>query len=472
MNSYTDFYKHKKKIAFISEDNKKISYSKLNLEIEKVKKKIKKNSLIFILASNNIECMIVYLAAMKHNAVCLLIESTINRQNLYRLIKNFRPTYIFSSTKNNKFVNFKKILNFKKSNIFENLKKKKMNFNPKLSLLLMTSGTTGSAKLARFSFENLNSNAISISKYSKISSNDTMITTLNPAYSFGLSMINSHLLKGAKILLNNNSIITKQFLNKVEKYKISTIGGVPFMYEVFDRLNILKKKNYIKKLLQAGGSLNVNLQKKFAKVCKKKIDFFIMYGQTEASPRITYLPPEKFSNKIGSIGIPIPGGNIKIIDENNNEIRKAYIAGELEYHGKNVFLGYAEKLNDLKKPDEIKGQLKTGDIAYRDEEGFYYISGRKNRIVKIFGKRINLDNIEKSFNKLKIENACISEKDILVVFVNDKKNILKSKKILIKNFNLNKVSFNIKYIKKIPRLNNGKINYQCLININDNIEFN
>ena len=125
MNSYTDLYKHKKKIAFILEDDKKISYSKLNLEIEKVIKKIKKKSLIFILASNNIECMIMYLAAIRHNSVCLLIESTINRQNLNKLIKNFNPTYIFSNTKNNTFFNFKKILDFKKSTIFENLKKKK-----------------------------------------------------------------------------------------------------------------------------------------------------------------------------------------------------------------------------------------------------------------------------------------------------------------------------------------------------------
>ncbi len=418
---YTNFKKHKKKIAFISEDNQKINYSNLNLEINRIKKKIKKKSLIFILASNHIECMIVYLAAMTHNCVSLLVESSINQKNLDILINKFRPTYIFCNTKNKQPNNFKKIVNFKKSSIYENLSKKKIKLNSKLSLLMMTSGTTGSTKLAKLSFDNLNSNAESIAKYSKISSNDTMVTTLNPAYSFGLSMINSHLLKGAKILLNNQSIITKQFFEKVVKYKVSTIGGVPFMYEVFDKLDSFKKKNYVNKLLQAGGSLDVNLQKKYAKICKKKIDFYIMYGQTEASPRISYLPPKKFSKKIGSIGIPIPGGKIKIMDESNNEIKKAYVSGELEYHGKNVFLGYAKKLDDLKKPDEMKGQLKTGDLAYRDEDGFYYISGRKRRIVKVFGKRINLDHIEKNFNKFKIENACISEKDILIVFVNEKK---------------------------------------------------
>ncbi len=469
---YTNFKKHKKKIAFISEDNQKINYSNLNLEINKVKKKIKKKSLLLILTSNCIECMIVYLAAMKNDCVSLLVESSITQKNLDNLINKFKPTYIFCSIKNKQPYNFKKIVNFKKSNIYENLSKIKIKLNSKLSLLLMTSGTTGGAKLAKFSLDNLNSNAISIAKYSKISSKDTMVTTLNPAYSFGLSMINSHLLKGAKILLNNDSIITKHFLEKIVKYKISTIGGVPFMYEVFDRLNIFKKKNYVNKLLQAGGSLDVDLQKKYVKICKKKIDFYIMYGQTEASPRISYLPPRKFSKKIGSIGIPIPGGKIKIMDKNNNEIKKAYVSGELEYHGKNVFLGYANNLDDLKAPDKIKGQLKTGDLAYRDEDGFYYISGRKKRIVKIIGKRINLDNIEKNLSKYKIENACISKKDILVVFVNEEKNILKIKKILTKNFNFNKVSFKIKYLKKIPRLNNGKINYLSLQNLNENIQFN
>jgi long-chain acyl-CoA synthetase len=470
--SFINFDKYRNKIAFISEDNKKISYSSLNSEIKKINEKIEKKSLIFILTNNDIECMFMYLAAMKNKSACLLIESTVSHQMLESLIANFSPRYIFSNLKNTSFKNFKKIKNLKKNIIFENLKKKKYKLWSKLSLLLMTSGTTGKPKLARFSFENLNSNAISIAKYSNISSNDTMITTLSPAYSFGLSMINSHLLKGAKILLNNDSIITKQFSKKIEKYKVSTMGGVPFTYEVFDRLNILKKKNYIKKLLQAGGPLNINLQKKFAKICKKKIDFYIMYGQTEASPRISYLPPKKFSKKIGSIGIPIPGGKIKIIDENEKEIKKAYVEGELEYFGKNVFLGYAENINDLKKLDKNKGQLKTGDIAFRDKDGFYFISGRTKRIIKIFGKRVNLDNIEKYFNKLKIKNACISKKDTLVVFVIDKKNIVKIKNILVKDFNLNKVSFNIKLIKEIFRLKNGKINYSYLSDLNDNLKNN
>ena len=219
--------------------------------------------------------MIVYLAAMTHDCASLLVESSITQKNLNILINKFKPTYIFCSIKNKQPYNFKKIVNFKKSNIYENLSKIKINLNSKLSLLLMTSGTTGGAKLAKFSFDNLNSNAISIAKYSKISSKDTMVTTLNPAYSFGLSMINSHLLKGAKILLNNDSIITKKFLEKIIKYKVSTIGGVPFMYEVFDRLNIFKKKNYVNKLLQAGGSLDVDLQKKYVKICKKKLIFIL-----------------------------------------------------------------------------------------------------------------------------------------------------------------------------------------------------
>jgi long-chain acyl-CoA synthetase len=472
VNSFLNLSKHKKKIAIISENEEAISYLSLENKINKIKKRIRKRSLIFILSSNTLDSIIVYLTSLKHNCVCLLLENDIIDKNLNILIKKYKPNYIFTD-RVKKIVDYKEFIKFKKNIILKKTTNNNTNFFSELSLLLSTSGSTGSPKLARISLNNIISNANSIAKYSKIKSSDTMITTLNPAYSFGLSMINSHLLKGARIILNQDTLISNNFWMKLEKFKISTIGGVPFMYEIFDRLKIFKKKTFIKNFLQAGGPLNINLQKKFSKICKKKkISFFIMYGQTEASPRISYLPTRNLLKKLGSIGVPIPGGKIKIIDDLGNEITKPNISGELEYQGDNVFLGYANNLSDLKKGDMNKGILKTGDIAYRDRNSFYFITGRKKRIVKIFGKRINLDDLEQNINRSKIKNVCISNRDKLIIFIDAKKNISRLKKILLKNMKLNKISFEISYITNIPRLNNGKINYSKINKLVNEKKFN
>ena len=472
MNSFLNLSNYKKKIAIVSENEEQISYSTLEEKVNKIKNKIRKKSLIFILSSNSLDSILIYLASLKHNCVCLLLDNDIIDKTLNKLIKKYKPNYIFTN-KLNKIKDYEEFISLSKNIILKKKNNKNINFFSKLSLLLTTSGSTGSPKLARISLDNLISNANSIAKYSKIKSSDTMITTLNPAYSFGLSMINSHLAKGAKIVLNKDTIISNSFWKKLEKFRISTIGGVPFMYEVFDRLKIFEKKIFIKNFLQAGGPLKINLQKKFSKVCKKeKINFYIMYGQTEASPRISYLPAKNFSKKLGSIGIPIPGGKIRIINEEGNKITKPNIIGELEFQGDNVFLGYANNLNDLKKGDENKGVLKTGDIAYKDKDNFYFISGRKKRIVKIFGKRINLDDLEKIITRLEINNACISSNDKLIIFIDEKKNTIRIKKILLKNMKLNKVSFEIIYITNIPRLKNGKINYLKLNNLVNEKKFN
>lgn len=465
MKSFVELIRYKNKIALILDNNEQISYLDLDNQVKKLKKKIKTNSLIFILCNNDLATIAMYLACISNKTICLLLEENLKFTHLSKLIKIYKPEYIFCNYKK-KINNFEETLNYKNKTLLKNKLFKKEKYDTKLSVLLTTSGSTGTPKLAKISFNNLNSNAKSIAKYSNITSRDKMITTLNPAYSFGLSMINSHLLRGAKIILNNDSIISKNFFEKLIKFKVSTIGGVPFMYEIFERLKILEKKNFLKKVLQAGGALKIELQKKFIKICKKKkIKFFIMYGQTEASPRISYLPPEKFSKKIGSIGIPIPKGKIEIIDENNFPILKPYQVGEMIYYGKNVFLGYAKNIKDLKKGDNNFGKLNTGDLAYRDSDGFFYIVGRKKRIIKLFGKRVNLDEIEKIIHKSNIMNACISKKEKLIVFICEKESIPIVAKILNKNLNLNSIAYEITYLTELPKLNNGKIDYMSLNNI-------
>ena len=173
-------------------------------------------------------------------------------------------------------------------------------------------------------------------------------------------------------------------------------------------------------LTQAGGRLGRELAEEFNAICEEKgIRLIVMYGQTEATARMSYLPWEDAGRKAGSIGIPIPGGKFELVDANGQLIDGADVVGELVYCGSNVTPGYAKSRMDLAKPDENKGVLYTGDMAKRDEDGFYYVVGRKKRFLKIFGNRVNLDEVENLLKKEGIENACTGQDDRMVVFLTD-----------------------------------------------------
>ena len=188
-----------------------------------------------------------------------------------------------------------------------------------------------------------------------------------------------------------------------------------------------------------------------------------MYGQTEATARMTYLPFEKIENKIESIGKPIDGGRIKIFGKNGNLVKKPYEEGVLSYEGKNVMLGYASNLNDLGKGDIQKGKLSTGDVGYYDDEKYYYITGRLNRFIKIYGLRVNLDEIDHWLKKKKFNAIADGSDDKLVIYFEvsgfQKSSFLKT---FIKVFKIHPNNIRIVKINCIPYLKNGKIDYVSL----------
>jgi acyl-coenzyme A synthetase/AMP-(fatty) acid ligase len=189
-----------------------------------------------------------------------------------------------------------------------------------------------------------------------------------------------------------------------------------------------------------------------------------MYGQTEATARMAYLPHEYSLSKTGSMGIAIPGGKFSLIDADGNTINESEVVGELVYEGTNVTLGYAESGSDLAKGDERNGILLTGDMAKRDSDGFYYIVGRKKRFLKIFGSRVNLDETERlvksSFNDF--DTVCAGKDDEMVVFITDKTKEKEVQKFLAEKMNLNHLAFRVKYIESIPKNESGKTLYVAL----------
>ena len=396
--------------ALILENGECVTYEKLREMTNDLYKHINERCLVFCLCDNSYECIMAYISFINNKVVPLLLSTDISCETLQCMIELYKPTYLWMPQK--------KYMNISNTVILSKIKEKckfseyglykicyKTNSTNKnsreyihkeLAVLLTTSGSTGSSKLVRVSYKNLFSNAISIIEYLNISSKDTTITVLPFFYAYGLSVINSHIMAGACIVLNNRSVMDIEFWNKFNKNKVVSFAGVPYTFELLDRMNFYRMNlPELKYYTQAGGRLSTKLQEKFAQYAlENEKKFYVMYGQTEATARIAYLPCEDCCTKIGSVGKAIPGGYIELINE-GKVVSKAKAQGELVYKGPNVTLGYAYEFEDLNKGDEWNGKLYTGDIAEYDEDGYLYIVGRKTRFIKIHGKRINLDDIEK-----------------------------------------------------------------------------
>ena len=272
-------------------------------------------------------------------------------------------------------------------------------------------------------------------------------------YSYGLSIINSHLLKGATILLTDKTYAQREFWNFLKENEATSMSGVPYTWELLRRLRFMRMYlPSVKTMTQAGGKLNAEIAKEYIQWAKSQGKrFIVMYGQTEATARMSYLPWEKAEEKYASIGVAIPGGEFSLAED-----------GELVYKGENVSMGYAECAEDLLKGDENHGILHTGDMARVDEDGFYYITGRKKRFVKIWGNRCNLDQIEQMVKPIITTCACAGVDDHITVFVTKDGLEKEIKDLLTAKTGLNPIAFAVKVIASIPVKDSGKIDYQLL----------
>lgn len=253
-----------------------------------------------------------------------------------------------------------------------------------LAVLLQTSGSTGNPKLVRLSHANVVANARAIASYLGLSSGERSLQALPLQYSYGLSLLNSHLVAGAATILPAHSFLRGEFWQAAAAHGATSFAGVPFMYEALLRVRWSAGKTpTLRTLTQAGGRLAPPLIDKL-RIMMAELGgrVFIMYGQTEATARMAFVPPDRLADKLGSIGVAIPGGELAVRD------------GELIYRGPNVMLGYAESAADLARGDERMGELLTGDLGRVDEDGFFYVTARKSRFAKLFGKRVGLDDVE------------------------------------------------------------------------------
>jgi long-chain acyl-CoA synthetase len=456
---------YSKNVALVTECGKKYSYEEILTAADLISKDIEKRSLVFCLAQNSPGSIIGYLACMQNGTVPLMLNSDLDPELLSNLIASYKPQYIWAPDQDERIIDIGRVvLTMLDYSLIKLSLKKEDLLHDDLGLLLTTSGSTGSPKLVRLSYENLVSNAESISKYLSIDVNERPITSLPMYYSFGLSIINSHMIKGATILLTNSSLMEREFWSFLQNYKATSLSGIPYSFEILKRLRFFKMDlPYLRTITQAGGRLNDDLNLEFSEFCKNKGKrFFVMYGQTEATARMSYLPHEYSVTKVGSMGVAIPNGEFSLIDDSGNFIKEHGTEGELVYRGKNVSMGYAVGGSDLAKGDENNGVLQTGDIAKRDRDGYYYIVGRKKRFIKLFGNRVNLDEAERLIKNVISDCACSGRDDEMVIYITDKNKLREVRKYIAEKININTRAFIVKYIPEIPRNSSGKTNYSKL----------
>jgi long-chain acyl-CoA synthetase len=452
-------------IAVITPDGSKYSYSAICTSMQKLAKYIEPRSLIFNLSQNTMGSLLGYLTCIKNDIVPLMLDSGLDNELLYNLVQTYQPEYIWlPKDQDLSFCNSKLIVTMFGYSLLKISSSKSYDLHDDLALLLTTSGSTGSPKLVKLTLQNISSNAVSIAKYLSIDEDERPITALPMNYSFGLSIINSHLCKGATILLTPNSLLEKEFWIFLKSHKATSLSGIPYSYEILNKLRFFKMDlPHLTTLTQAGGKLNDNLNQLFAEYCiKNRKRFFVMYGQTEATARMSYLPTEHSLTKLGSMGIAIPGGVFSLVDDVGNNLEGADTEGELVYRGDNVSMGYAECLADLAKGDENRGLLVTGDIAKRDEDGFYYIVGRKKRFIKLFGNRVNLDGAERLLKNTIPDCACTGKDDLMTIYITDSNRLQEIKSYLSHKTGINSRAFQVIAIEKIPKNSSGKTIYSKL----------
>lgn len=421
--------------------------------------------IMMLLCDNSIESISIYLAALQKGIIPLMVNSSMPENLLFTIYEKYKPAYIFARKNIQKlFEACHCIHETAGSMLYEADSVTDYPVHDDLALLLTTSGSTGSPKLVRQSYNNIQSNACSIARYLKIRENDIAVTTLPLNYTYGLSIINSHIERGAAVVVTNKTFFDKNFWELCNQYKVTNFGGVPYSYDIlqtigFEQIQIPS----LRYITQAGGKLHEEKVKNMVSICEAKgIQFIIMYGQTEATARMSYLPWEKIKEKSASIGVAIPDGRFILEDDQGNIIKKTDQIGELVYYGPNVTLGYAENYEDLSKGDEFNGVLHTGDLARRDADDFYYITGRKKRFIKLFGNRVSLDETEQLLAKNHYSCVCGGMDDCLTIYTVEQG---KSEEIL--NYisgvmGFHKKAFQIKYISEIPRTQSGKVDYSSL----------
>jgi long-chain acyl-CoA synthetase len=410
---------HHSRVLFQDSEGRCLLYAKVAELAETSAFTLVPRRVVLCMVDNDLAGLAGYLGLLATNAIPLMIGVDMLSGQLQSLTASYRPGYVWlPESRRAEFAEATCLIAYDGYCLLD-LELPSYEVHESLALLLGTSGSTGSPQFVRLSHENVWSNAESIAQYLELDGAEIPITTLPPSYTYGLSILHSHVVAGATIAVTKTTFFDRSFWEFVRDVGATSLGGVPYHYEMLERLRFTTMNlPRLRTLTQAGGRMEPAMTRKYASHCASRgMRYFTMYGQVEATARISYLPSTKAVTKAGSIGIAIPGGRLWLEDQDGNVIDEAGVTGELVYQGANVSMGYAKAHEDLAKGEERHGVLRTGDMARRDEDGDYYIVGRLKRFIKLFGHRVNLADVETFLYKEGHVAACAGCDDVLEIYV-------------------------------------------------------
>jgi len=419
--------------------------------------------IVFCLCESCAGSLVGYLSFINNRQVPLLLSAHMDKGLRTNLEQAYLPSYYWASEAKAEEIGGEKVFSacgyvlLKTGNAPYPL-------HENLSMLLTTSGSTGSPKLVRHKYGNLEANAANVAKAFSWTPEEKGICDLPMNYTMGLNVINSYLNTGATVLMVKANLMDPEFWKFIKEQEGTSFTGVPFSYEVmrrigFDRMDLPK----LYTLAEGGGKLTDKMFKWIAAYAQKSGKrFCATFGTSETSARMAFLNPDLALEKIGSMGKAIPNGELFLVDEVVNEDGSA--TGELGYRGPNVTMGYALCKEDLLKGDEFCGEYHTGDIAKRDAEGYYFIIGRKGRFLKLFGLRVSLDETERILKTQfpSVDFVCTGDDKRMNIFTTSEELKPQIIPFISEKTNIHNSAFKVFVIDGIPRNEYGKVKFAAL----------
>ena len=451
------------KMAVKDDSGNQLTYGELVRVIEEFDRLGLGRSIIFCLCENSAGSLAGYLAFLNNHQIPLLLGAGLDKELRERLDRIYTPAYYWAPSEKADGIEGERVFSFC-GYVLVRTSHEPCPVNEKLSMLLTTSGSTGSPKLVRHKYGNLDANAENVAKVFGWTKAEIGICDLPMNYTMGLNVINSHLFAGASVLMVKANLMDPDFWDFIKVNKGTSFCGVPFSYEImrrigFDRMDLPD----LKTLAEGGGKLTDRMFRWIASYADEHGKrFCATFGTSETSARMSFLDPSLALEKTGSIGKAIPGGELFLADETVEE--DGSVTGEMCYRGPNVTMGYALSKEDLLKGDEFNGEYHTGDIARRDPEGFYYVIGRKGRFLKLFGLRVSLDETERILKTAypETEFVCIGDDSRMSIFTTAECLREEIVPFISDKTGLHRSAFRVFVVDQIPRNEYGKVKYREL----------
>ncbi|GAP46676.1 AMP-dependent synthetase and ligase [Streptomyces azureus] len=403
--------------------------------------------LVLLAGANRVDPLVTYLAALSAGHPVLLVPGD-NESTIRSLTEAYAPAVVARPEADGTWT------------LAENHRTGVHALHPDLALLLSTSGSTGSPKLVRLSHENLQANAESIATYLGIDDTDRAATTLPMHYCYGLSVIHSHLLRGAGLILTERSVSEAAFWDEFRAGRGTSLAGVPYTFDLLDRIGFEHMElPRLRRVTQAGGRLAPERVAAYAELGRRSgWQLFVMYGQTEATARMAYLPPQLAAERPEAVGVPIPGGSFRLLPTDGH----GPDVGELLYSGPNVMLGYAESPADLALGRTVE-ELRTGDLARRAPDGLYEIVGRRSRFAKILGLRIDPQRVESLLEEHGVTAYCAGDGEALAVAALGRAGEqARIRRLVAEECGLPSRAVRVRVLDRLPRLATGKPDYEAV----------